>query len=122
MTEPKTSDKVSILDRLAKLTEQSEKLAAERNALLDGAKTELLNKGQAIIDELAALGFEYHFTPIKSAGSKERTGKVDPTKPCPICHFSTLPTNHDARAHRSQVKKAPFNEEDLKRLGLSRID
>ena len=114
--EPKQT---SVLDRIAKLTEQQDKLLAEKNQLLESAKTELLNKGKLIIDELSSLGFSYAFTPAKFTKSGSGSG-VPADKECPVCHFKTSPKNHDKRAHRNHPKA--FTNEELMELGLTRVD
>src|ERR1017187_7524033 len=99
--------------------EQLKKLDEQRAKLLDGAKAE------EAIAELNELGFSYRLVEGDGAGPKKRgtragAGAVDPTKPCSVCNFVTVP-NHDARKHRAQgeAKKA-FSAKELETFGLKK--
>lgn len=107
----------SVIDQLKALDEQ-------RTKLLDGARSEALQKAQAAVDELNELGFSYVLREGdgrgKRAGSRKGTRQVDPNKACPICGFITDPP-HDGRAHRAQgEKKRPFSADELSGMGLRR--
>ena len=116
---------ISPLERLRQLDE-------ERKRLLEDAKKEALDKAEQAINDLNALGFNYHLTESgderpeslaepSSKGVRKGTRQVNPGKPCSICGFQTRPP-HDARRHRSQGgNKRPFTNEELERMGLRRM-
>lgn len=108
----------SVLDRLKKLD-------AEREKLLDEAKSEALAAAEAAIKDLNDLGFNYRLVEagqraaVKESGNgRRRSGPSD--QPCPICQFKTDPP-HDGRAHRSQKEKKPFSPAELAEKGLTRV-
>lgn len=115
---PKSEVKrMSVLEQLKKLDEQ-------RAKLLDGAKAEALKKAEEAVAELNEIGFSYRLVEggeaPKKRGTRAGAGTVDPTKPCSVCNFVTVP-NHDARRHRAQgeAKKA-FTAKELEQFGLKK--
>jgi hypothetical protein len=104
---------MSVLEKLKQLDDQ-------RNKLLDEAKAEALANARKAIDELNALGFNYALTEEGSAKGKKVSAAKRPMQdiPCKICKFKTTPL-HDARAHRSQETKKPFNKAELAERGLT---
>src|SRR3954447_16573872 len=117
----KASSSASALDRLKALDE-------ERNQLLQGAKSEAMDRANEAISELNALGFSYRLTQRDgggrqgSSGSTGRKGtrQVNAERACPICGFRTEPP-HDARRHRGQAEKRPFTDEELEANGMRRV-
>lgn len=111
---PPEVKRVTILDQLKKLDDQ-------RATLLEGAKQEALDKAEAAVNDLNALGFSYRLVEgagkaTKSKGTRQR----DPDKPCGVCKFATEPP-HDGRAHKNKQKKpAPFTADELKQYGYKK--
>lgn len=108
---------MSVLEKLKALDEQ-------RAKLLDGAKTEALEKAEKAIAELNELGFHYQLVegPLPSAKLPKSSQPKRHAKdaPCPICNFKTDPL-HDGRAHRSQDAKKPFTAAELAEKGLKKV-
>jgi hypothetical protein len=124
-----TTQKIDVLAELKKLNAEQEKLNAAKAKILDAAKEELLKQGEMIVNELYSLGFKYQLVPettkvIQRMSTREGQGRSAPRakldKPCPTCGFKTEPL-HDARAHRSQTKKAPFTAGELAERGLQKV-
>lgn len=108
---------MSVLERLKKLDE-------ERSKLIETAKAEAMAKAEAAIVELNDLGFDFQLTeagaPKKTSGGKTGiTRQRDPTKPCGICEYVTVPP-HDGRAHKNRSQK-PFTTKELDELGFKRV-
>lgn len=110
--------KESALDRIKKLDE-------ERKSILEEAKAEAMKKVDEGLAELKALGFKYRLvadSDVYDMSTKRRNSKPPPRSLislCPICQFTTVPP-HDGRQHRSQGdNKKPFNDSELKELGLT---
>ena len=110
--------------------EQIKELDVQRNALLEQAKNEALQRAEAAIAELNELGF-HHFLGkseerpraprrAKPATDKSARHKPSSNKPCPICEFRTDPP-HDRRSHRMQTKKKPFTDKELEAAGMARV-
>jgi hypothetical protein len=99
-------------------------LEAEKTRLVSAARKEAIDRAQAAVDDLNALGFPYQLVeggsePRKKAGGR---GGARQTKdaPCPVCKFRTSPP-HDARKHRGQGKrKRVFTSAELKEMGLEK--
>jgi len=99
---------------------QLQELDQQRSKLLDGAKTEAMEKAQAAVAELNELGFNYQLV----ERGQRRPGSVESRKgtrtlkdaPCPICGFKTTPP-HDRRAHRTQEPKRSFTNNELQSRG-----
>jgi hypothetical protein len=112
----------SVLDTLKDLTAQTDRLLTE-------AKQEAFANAGAAILQLNELGFRYFLgrperekkAPRRAQAEKENTTRHKPNDaPCPICSFKTEPP-HDRRSHKKQAEKRPFNENELKALGMARI-
>ena len=111
-------DRQSVIEKIKALREQESKL-------LESAKSELLEQGHKVVQELAELGFSFRLVeesaparaPAKTSGQKREQKDA----PCPICNFKTSPL-HDGRAHRSQEPKKPFTAAELSERGLKRVD
>lgn len=115
------------------ILEQLKELDTQREALIDGAKKAALEKAEAAIHELNELGFSYFLggqgkqpktlIPIihRKNTDKAAARRTPSDSPCGYCGFKTQPL-HDKRSHRSQTKKRPFNEKELERLGMTRVN
>ena len=103
---------MTVLERLKKLEKEKEKLLAD-------AKKEGLDKANAAIAELNALGFTYALVEDGKGRKKTQVRQIDPNKPCAICKFATEP-NHDSRKHRGQETKKAFTAKELEELGLKK--
>jgi hypothetical protein len=82
----------------------------------------VLEKVQAAITELNDLGFNYRLVEggrQRSGESRKGTRQIDPSKPCSVCGFQTIPP-HDARRHRGQTNKKPFTSKELEEQGLTK--
>ena len=82
-------------------------LDTERASIFDQAKEEALEKANAAVAELNALGLNY--TLSSGAGNQAKAGSAKAKRTikaaaCPICAFQTAPP-HDGRTHRNQKKK-----------------
>lgn len=109
---------LSVMDKIRQLDE-------EKSKLLDSAKREALEKAQAAISDLNALGFSYRLQEgdsgsIRSGGARRGAGRVNAERVCPICEFRTDPP-HDARRHRGQDEKRPFTDDELAMLHMKRV-
>jgi hypothetical protein len=106
-------------DPIARIKE----LDAEKSKLIEGAKSEALERAKQAITDLNALGFRYSLTQAsvaKKAVGRKAVGRI-PDNPCRICGFRTDPP-HDARKHRfSKAKKRPFNAKELADLGMRKV-
>ena len=113
MEEP-VAEKVSAVQQLKALDEQ-------RAKILETAKTDALAKANEAVEELNALGFQVRaHRPHAEAEAKATTtgNKREPSgNECGYCHFKTIPP-HDKRSHRTQTKKRPFTDAELKELGM----
>ncbi len=100
-------------------------LDQERAQLISSGKKDALDRANAAIDDLTALGFNYRLVEGAVSVTKRlaRTQKGDrrvKDAPCPVCEFKTNPP-HDARKHRGQGKrKKPFTPAELKEFGLKK--
>jgi len=112
---------------LTTVLEKLKALDAQRAQLLEGAKKEALDNAEKAVAELNELGFHYSLVegatstaqaPRKAASQAPKRQARD--LPCPICHFKTEP-HHDGRMHRSQEPKEPFNVNELKKRGLTKV-
>ena len=112
------SEKKSVLEQIRALKEQEARL-------LDGAKSEAMDKAHKAIAELKELGFDFRI--VEGAESGKKVFRATAAKrqqkdaPCPICKFKTDPL-HDGRAHRSQSPKKPFTATELSARGFKKID
>lgn len=107
----------SVMDQIRKLDEQ-------RNALLENAKKEAMEKANAAIADLNSLGFNYRLTESGSAassGNRKGTRQTNPDTVCKICNFKTEPA-HDGRRHRGQKDgPKPFTDDELAALHLKKV-
>jgi len=94
-------------------TEKALKAKAEMETLFQAAIDEQLAIIKEAEGKLAELGY------TGSTKKKSGTRQKDPNKPCSLCNFLTEPP-HDARAHRSQKKKAAFSKEELDERGFKK--
>jgi hypothetical protein len=102
--------------------ERIKELDAERAKIFDKAKQEAMDKAVQAVAELNALGLSYSLhngerKQLKSAAANKGSVKV---AACPICEFQT-DKPHDARSHKSQKKKKPFTDAELKTRGLAKV-
>jgi len=110
---------MSVLEKLKALDEQ-------RSKLLEGAKSEALEKARQAVAELNELGFHYRLvegfeaTAAKSPKRETEVTRERKDAPCPICGFKTAPL-HDGRMHRSQEPKKPFTAQELTERGLTAV-
>src|SRR5271166_3486468 len=94
MEEP-VAEKVSAVQQLKAVDEQ-------RAKILETAKTDALTD----------------LTPKPKAKATTTGNKREPSgNECGYCHFKTIPP-HDKRSHRTQKKKRPFTDAELKELGM----
>lgn len=100
--------------------EQLRSLEEQRSTLVENARAELLEKIHSDLNALRALGFNYELTKSWKGARRKKPVRRGDAAPCKICGFKTE-RPHDARAHRSQTKKAPFTKRELTKRGLSRI-
>lgn len=107
---------------MANPIERIKQLDQEREQLLSVAKNAAVEKVNAAIAELNALGFSYRL--VESGGRKAvRNGAgrgAIKDSPCPVCKFKTNP-RHDARRHRRQKRKKPFTVGELSVMGLAKV-
>lgn len=102
------------------LKQQKELDLAKKEAI-----KELLRQRKEIESQLAELGYEVMPTSVGKPARRKTTGKKQTRQlaadtVCKVCKFTTAPP-HDSRKHRSQgEKQKPFNEEELKELGLKK--
>jgi hypothetical protein len=101
-------------------------LDEERAKIFDHAKEEALEKAQQAVAELKALGLTYTLVNgeenIKAKKGDQGGRNKGSVKegPCSICGFETSPP-HDARKHRSQMKKKAFTAAELTEKGLTKV-
>ena len=107
---------MSVLQELKALDEK-------RAKLLEGAKSEALEKAHKAIAELNELGLHYTLSEGTQPTSKRpenQSKRPQKDVPCSICHYKTNPL-HDGRAHRSQEPKKPFTAAELTERGLAKV-
>lgn len=99
-------------------------LDAQKATLVEEAKEAALGKARAAIEALNELGFDYRLAredELKKAGGRGGSRKARADQDCAVCGFQTIPP-HDGRAHRHQIEKLPFSEEELAQRGLVRAE
>ena len=94
--------------------EQIQELEAKKAALVDTAKASAMERVNAGIVELNALGFHYSLT----EGEHKAVNRTPKDIECPICKFKTNPP-HDKRSHKNHA--APFTAEELVEKQLTRV-
>ena len=101
------------------IVQQIKALDEQRSKLRETAKAEALAKANEAVEDLNAMGFKYALTDLTTKPkAKAATVKREPSgAPCGYCGFATIPP-HDKRSHRTQKKKRPFTDAELKELGL----
>jgi len=100
--------------------EQLKSLDNQRSKLLEGAKTEAMEKVREALADLNLLGFHYEIS--EGGKSARRSVRERKDEPCPICKFKTTPP-HDGRRHRSQgAKKKPFTNQELAQFGFAKAE
>lgn len=104
--------KASVLDRIRQLDEEKAKL-------MEGAKSEVMERVNAAIAELNELGFNFRLTEGGRDGGRKGTRTIKDA-PCPVCKFKTYPL-HDKRSHRTQKTKKPFSQDELDAKGLVKV-
>ena len=113
----KTLEKLSVLEKVRSLREQSDELQA--SVKIDALA--VANKAVSVLNEL---GFRYRLVEGRKANFTRSRGKGVTIQmrdfPCPICHFKTVPP-HDGRLHRSQNPKKPLTTAELKERHLSKV-
>lgn len=103
------------MDQIKRLQDQISSLQLE-------AREQLVAQASQAIQDLNRMGFDYRLVQgsRRSRSTGGATRRSDPTKPCPVCKFRTVPF-HDARTHRSQGNnKKVFTADELRELGLKR--
>ena len=106
-------------ERISRTAIESPRRTASQ--ILETAKTDALAKANEAVEGLNALGFKYaltDLTPKPKAKATTTGNKREPSgNECGYCHFKTVPP-HDKRSHRTQKKKRPFTDAELKELGM----
>ena len=110
-------------------------LDKQRLRLLEDAKAELIRKIDKDLELLRGLGFDYAISTrapkkkkrkangevkAKSNGKAKPNGRLSQGHPCSVCGFVTEKP-HDARSHRWQKPKAPFNARELVERGMVKV-
>ena len=100
-----SSPAATIIDDVKRLQVE---LATKRNSAIEA----LLAQRTDIDATLTSLGFADDASPKER--NKKRQSKTAAERVCKICSVGGRTVmGHDARAHRSQTKKKPFNTEEL---------
>lgn len=105
-----------------KVLDQLKELDSKRAALFNQAKNDALDAAKKALADLKALGLNYSLVE-DSGAEKKATRKGTRTLkdvPCPICTFKTDPP-HDARRHKIQKKKRPYNPKELEEMGYQKV-
>ncbi|MEZ5925901.1 MAG: hypothetical protein R3D57_16115 [Hyphomicrobiaceae bacterium] len=108
-------------DSLQAQMENIHRLQEEIKDLQQTAKEQLVAKANEVIADLNRMGHDYRLVQGSGRGAgRSAPRQSDPSRPCPVCRFRTVPF-HDGRTHRSQGKnKKAFSAEELRSLGLKR--
>lgn len=109
-------------DSGANASERIRRLQEEIATVQAEAKGQLIARATEAIEELNRMGLDYRLVQggVRARGRKAMIRQTDPSRPCPVCKFRTVP-HHDARSHRAQGRtKKPFTATELQEFGLVR--
>ena len=96
--------------------EEALKALETLESLRQEAINELLEEQTAIDEKLAKLG---HATSTGKATAKKTRTESGPRE-CKVCSFTTDPP-HNARRHEAQAEKAPFTDEELFEMEMTKV-